>query len=149
MCNADTLSVEDIPRLFPDPEFVEAAKVLHMIAQTPEQLMLYNARLKAQRDESGRILQAKLEGEQAAQAKLEAIREKLEAAEAGIAAAEAATAEAQARGIAIGELRGQITLLQRLLKQPVWTDTEFATCDEALLSRTLSELQDRLTSSAP
>ena len=141
-----------------------------MIAQTPEQLMLYNARLKAQRDESGRILQAKLEGEQAAQAKLEAIREKLEAAEAGIAAAEAATAaaeaataeaqaataaaqaataEAQARGIAIGELRGQITLLQRLLKQPVWTDTEFATCDEALLSRTLSELQDRLTSSAP
>ena len=156
LCNADTLSVEDIPRLFPDPEFVEAAKVLHMIAQTPEQLMLYNARLKAQRDESGRILQAKLEGEQAAQAKLEAIREKLEAAEAGIAAAEAATAEAeaataaaQARGIAIGELRGQVTLLQRLLKQPVWTDTEFATCDEALLSRMLSELQDRLTSSAP
>ncbi len=33
-----------------------------MISQTPEQLMLYNAWLKLQRDEAARILQAPQEG---------------------------------------------------------------------------------------
>lgn len=44
--NADKLTPEDIRRLFPDEEIAEAAGVLEMISQTPEQLMLYNARLK-------------------------------------------------------------------------------------------------------
>ncbi|MFM8475632.1 MAG: Rpn family recombination-promoting nuclease/putative transposase, partial [Planctomycetaceae bacterium] len=47
--NADRLTLEDIPRLFPDPEFVEAAGILAMIAQTQEELIAYHARLKAQR----------------------------------------------------------------------------------------------------
>lgn len=59
---ADTLSTDDISRLFPDQEFSEAAGVLQMISQNPDQLLAYNARLKFQRDEAARILQAKQEG---------------------------------------------------------------------------------------
>jgi hypothetical protein len=159
----DTLSVEDIPRLLPDPEFVEAAKVLNMIAQTPEQLILYNARLKAQRDESGRLLQARLEGEQAAQAafaELQAAFAETQAAtaeaqaaaaeaQAATAEAQAATAEAQAAAAqaqARGILIGQISLLQKLLKKPISTAHDLATCDDATLSRMADELQDLLTS---
>jgi predicted transposase/invertase (TIGR01784 family) len=176
--HADTLSVEDIPRLLPDPEFVEAAKVLNMIAQTPEQLMLYNARLKAQRDESGRILQTKLELEQAKhdveqakheaeqakheaeqakheveqakheveqakheaeQAKHEAERARLELDRARLQAGQS-VAEAEARGMLIG----QIVLLRKLLKEPVQSDRELASCDDALLRRIARELQSRL-----
>ncbi len=62
--NADKLTPAEIRRLFPDQEFSEAAGVLEMISRTPEQLMAYNARLKFQRDEVARILQARLEGRQ-------------------------------------------------------------------------------------
>lgn len=44
--------------MFPDEEIAEAAGVLEMISQTPEQQLFYNARLKFQRDE-----QARLDGE--------------------------------------------------------------------------------------
>jgi hypothetical protein len=146
LCNADTLTLEDIPRLFPDPEFVEAAGILAMIAQTQEELIAYHARLKAQRDESGRILQAKLEGRQEGrqEGKQEGKQEALEQAE-------AMAAEREARGIALGEargeLRGQITLLQWLLKEPVWTEQEFAVCNEATLRELADALRTRLAAS--
>ena len=156
LCHVDTLSVEDIPRLLPDPEFVEAAKVLNMIAQTPEQLILYNARLKAQRDESGRLLQARLEGEQAAQAAFAELQAAFAETQAAFAEAQAATAEAQAataeaqaaaaQAQARGILIGQISLLQKLLKKPISTAHDLATCDDATLSRMADELQDLLTS---
>ena len=60
--NADKLTPEDIRRLFPDEEIAEAAGVLEMISQTPEQLMLYNARLKFQRDEEARLQKAREDG---------------------------------------------------------------------------------------
>jgi hypothetical protein len=59
---AQTLSTDDISRLFPEQEFSESAGVLQMISQNPDQLLAYNARLKFQRDEAARILQAKQEG---------------------------------------------------------------------------------------
>jgi len=62
--NAEKLTPGEIRRMFPDQEFSEAAGVLEMISRTPEQLMAYNARLKFQRDEVARILQARLEGRQ-------------------------------------------------------------------------------------
>ncbi len=64
LSNAEYLTTDDVRRLFPDKEFTEAAGVLEMIAKTPEQLIAYNARLKSQRDEAGRILSARQEGEQ-------------------------------------------------------------------------------------
>jgi predicted transposase/invertase (TIGR01784 family) len=142
LCNADSLTLEDIPRLFPDPEFVEAAGILAMIAQTQEELIAYHARLKAQRDESGRILQAKMEGRQ------EGRQEALEQAEAMAAEREArGIALGEARGEARGELRGQITLLQWLLKEPVWTEQEFAVCNEATLRELADALRTRLAAS--
>jgi hypothetical protein len=97
-----------------------------MIAQTQEEFIAYHARLKAQRDESGRILQAKLDGRQ------EALEQ-----------AEAMAAEREVRG----ELRGQITLLQWLLKEPVWTEQEFAVCNEATLRELADSLRNRLAAS--
>jgi flagellar biosynthesis/type III secretory pathway protein FliH len=136
--NADRLTLEDIPRLFPDPEFIEAAGILAMIAQTQEEFIAYHARLKAQRDESGRILQAKLDGRQ--EGREEGRQEgRLEALE----QAEAMAAEREARG----ELRGQITLLQWLLKEPVWTEREFAVCNEATLRELADALRTRLAAS--
>jgi flagellar biosynthesis/type III secretory pathway protein FliH len=136
--NADRLTLEDIPRLFPDPEFVEAAGILAMIAQTQEEFIAYHARLKAQRDESGRILQAKLDGRE--DGRQEGRQEALELAE-------AMAAEREARGEARGELRGQITLLQWLLKEPVWTEQEFAVCNEATLRELADALRNRLAAS--
>ena len=60
--NADKLTPEEIRRLFPDEEIAEAAGVLEMISQTPEQLMFYNARLKFQRDEEARLRKAQQDG---------------------------------------------------------------------------------------
>ncbi len=67
--NADKLTCAEVRSLFPDQEFSEAAGVLEMISRTPEQLMAYNARLKFQRDEVARILQARLEGEEIGEAR--------------------------------------------------------------------------------
>ena len=43
-----------------------------MISRTPEQLMAYNARLKFQRDEVAKMLQARREGEEIGEARGEA-----------------------------------------------------------------------------
>ena len=60
--NAEQLSQTEIRRLFPDEEIVEAAGLLEMISQTPEQRLRYNARLKFQRDEEARVLKAREDG---------------------------------------------------------------------------------------
>ncbi|MGV2342148.1 MAG UNVERIFIED_CONTAM: Rpn family recombination-promoting nuclease/putative transposase [Planctomycetaceae bacterium] len=62
--DADKLTTAEIRQLFPAEEFAEAAGILDMIAQTPEELMEYNARLKVQRDESARLQRARIEGRQ-------------------------------------------------------------------------------------
>jgi hypothetical protein len=110
------LNKDDIGRLFPDQEFSEAAGVLEMISQTPEQLMAYNARLKFQRDEAARILQARLEG----------LNEGEQIGE--------------ARGLQIG----RINLLRELLGLPAWTAAEFSHRDPAQLSTIADQLQQQL-----
>ncbi len=59
---AEQLTQREISGLFPDQEILEAAGVLEMIAQTPEQRLLYNARLKLRRDEESRPRGARQEG---------------------------------------------------------------------------------------
>lgn len=60
--NAEQLTQSEISQLFPDQEIAEAAGVLEMISQTPEQRLLYDARLKFQRDEESILRQARQEG---------------------------------------------------------------------------------------
>ena len=109
--------------VLPDQEFTEAAKVLDMIAQTPEQLQEYNARVKAQRDEEARIIYAQQQGIEIGEARGEARGEQ--------------------RGIRRGLLQGQILLLQQLLTLPTCTEDQFATFDIDQLAHILAQLQQR------
>jgi hypothetical protein len=117
---ADSLSTGDISRLFPDREFSEAAGVLQMVSQNPDQLPAYNARLKFQRDEAARMLQAKLEGRQ------EGFEEGLE------------------KGLQKGRHEGRINLLRELLGLPTWPEDEFSTRDATQLSNIADQLQQQL-----
>ena len=116
--NADKLTPEDIRRLFPDEEIAEAAGVLEMIAQTPEQLMLYNARLKFQRDEEARLQKAREDG----------IR------------------EGEARGRQEGFLAGRIVLLQELLGIRLSTAEELIGYSDTQLHDLAEQLQQQLRS---
>ena len=116
--HAQELTTEQINQLLPDQEFTEAARVLEMISQTPEQLYEYNARVKAQRDEEARIIYAQQQG-----------------IEIG-----------QRQGIEIGQLQGQILQLQQLLKLPTCTDEQFAACDIDQLTQMLTQLQQQFKS---
>ena len=109
--------------VLPDQEFTEAAKVLDMIAQTPEQLQEYNARVKAQRDEEARIIYAQQQGIQIGEARGEARGEQ--------------------RGIRRGLLQGQILTLQQLLRLPTCTEEQFAACDIDQLTHMLAQLQQQ------
>ena len=56
LSHTDELTTEQIARLLPEQQFSEAAKVIEMIARTPNQHREYNARLKAPRYKEARIL---------------------------------------------------------------------------------------------
>jgi flagellar biosynthesis/type III secretory pathway protein FliH len=116
--NADKLTPEDIRRLFPDEEIAEAAGVLEMISQTPEQLMLYNARLKFQRDAEARLQKAREDG----------IR------------------EGEARGRQEGFLAGRIVLLQELLGIRPSTPEELVGYNDTQLHDMAEQLQRQLRS---
>jgi predicted transposase/invertase (TIGR01784 family) len=118
------LTTEQVGLLLPEQEFTEAARVLDMIAQTPEQLHEYNARLKAQRDEEARIIYAQQQG------------------------IEIGEARGEARGIRRG-LQGQILLLQQILKLPASTDEQFAACDIDHLTQMLTQLQQKFKTQMP
>jgi predicted transposase/invertase (TIGR01784 family) len=62
LLNAEKMTLDDVRRLFLEIEFAEAAGVLNMISQNPEQRQLYEARLKFQRDEAARLEGAINEG---------------------------------------------------------------------------------------
>ena len=63
LMNSDKMTEVEIRVLFAEPEFAEAAGVLEMINQTPEQLQEYRARMKFQMDEIARLDYARQEGE--------------------------------------------------------------------------------------
>jgi predicted transposase/invertase (TIGR01784 family) len=63
-CRADESTADELTTRLPDPVFAEATGVLEMIARNPEERRLYNERLKMERDERARNLQARQEGRQ-------------------------------------------------------------------------------------
>ncbi len=62
LSNAEIMTETEIRELFAEPEFEEAAGVLEMINQSPEQLQEYRARKKFQMDEIARLDYAREEG---------------------------------------------------------------------------------------
>ena len=143
LLNADKLSYDDVRHIFPDEEFSEAAGVLEMISQTPQQMMLYNARLKFQRDEFARLEQSRLEVEQSRfeveQSRLELEQARIEGEQARVEG-EQARVEGEARGMNLGRIK----VLQELLGLQPSTAAELAEHDDTQLFQLAEQLQHQL-----
>lgn len=117
---AEQLTQGEISRLFPDQEIAEAAGVLAMISQSDAQRLLYNARLKFQRDEESRLRgardEARKEGRQ----------------------------EGRQQGRQEGVIVGRILLLQQLLGLRESTVDDFSGIDASQLSTLEEQLQQQL-----
>ncbi len=138
--NAEQLTPNEISRLFPDREIAEAAGVLEMISRTPEQRLLYNARLKFQRDDAARLQKAHED------ALAEGLQEGLqEGIQKGLQEGlQEGLQKGLQKGRQEGVLVGRITLLQQLLGVPQSTLEELAGYDEARLNDLAEQLQHQL-----
>ena len=87
-----------------------------MISQTPEQRLLYNARLKFQRDEEARVLKAREDG----------------------------MPEGEAKGLREGVVVGRIMLLQQILGIPESKADELSRSDVSELADLEEQLQRQL-----
>ena len=117
-----------------DDEFAEAVGVLEMISKTQEERMLYQARLKFQRDERARLTFAEQEG-----------RAKGEAEGRAEGRTEGRT-EGRVEGEARGEQIGRIRILQQLLGLQESSNEELAAMDLSALEAMAAELQGKLPS---
>ena len=126
LLNAETMTLDEVRRLFPDIEFSEAAGVLEMISKNPEQRQLYDARLKFQRDEAARLEAARIEGIE--KGRDEGLREGI-----GIE-----------KGIEKGEIFGCITTLQGLLGLVESSRDELSRYNEDQLSDLVEQLKHQL-----
>ncbi|TVP97934.1 MAG: Rpn family recombination-promoting nuclease/putative transposase [Planctomycetaceae bacterium] len=119
-CRAKESTKEELAARLPHPVFAEAVGVLEMIAKNPDERRLYNARLKMERDERARNLQARLEGELEGEVK------------------------GRLEGRLEGELMGQVKLLQQLLGDSPSGTEELLSLGMQRLTALEQELQKRL-----
>ena len=110
---AAQLTPDEVRRILADAEFIEAAGVLEMIAQSPQERARYEARLKFERDQAWRIN----------------------------AATEKGIEKGMEKGIERGEYSGQIRLLQRLLGLPESPSSDLAALDIPGLQDLVNQLQ--------
>jgi predicted transposase/invertase (TIGR01784 family) len=115
---------ERLAELLRDPPYREAIGVLQMISQSPEDLQYYEDRLKFLRDEQGKLLAAKQEGEQLGLAR--------------------GREEGREEGREQGKLAGKIQMIQELLGDAVDSDEALLSHDRDTLTALLSDLQTRL-----
>lgn len=113
---AEGMMSHDLLQRLADPLFEELVEILKMIQRTPEQRLLYELRVRAERDYITGLEAARREGEASGEAR------------------------GKAEGVALGRLRA----LQQVLGLPEITDTEFETLDSIAIERIISELQDRI-----
>ena len=132
------MTLDDVRRLFPEVEFSEAAGVLNMISQNPEQRQLYEARLKFQRDEAARLEGAINEGIEKGitQGRVEGRVEGLVEGR----------VEGRVEGMKVGQLLGQITILHDLLGDSQPNPEELSTFTEAQLVELIEQLKRQLRS---
>ena len=116
--------MDEINRLLPDEVFREAASVLDVVANTPEQKRFYEARLKFQRDEAARARSARDEGFE------EGIEKGIEK---GIET-----------GIEKGEIFGRIKTLQGLIGVVESSREELFEYSVEQLTTMLEQLRDQL-----
>ena len=125
LLHAETMSGPEILEFFREPEFVEAAGVLEMINQTPEQLQEYRARMKFQMDEIARFDYARLEGLQEGRK------------------------EGRQEGRQEGEFIGQISVLQSILGISKPTREELLVSSLSELTAIVRQLQQQLADRKP
>jgi len=111
---------QELSRRLVDPEFKEAAGVLEMVAKTPRERMLYEARLKHELDTAGRVEQATLDG--LIQGRAEGREETLE----------------------IAEVAARVLVLQTKLDLPVKPLSDLVKLGLAKLSKLEAELTRKL-----
>ena len=128
LLNVEHLSLSSVRGIFPEAEFSEAAGVLNMISQSPEQRQLYEARKKFQFDEAARMEGALSQGRE-------------EGREQGRAEGRE---EGRAQGRAEGALLGQIILLQEQMGVAEFNQNELTNFSEAQLSEVAEEFKRRL-----
>lgn len=116
LMHAENLTMVDIRELFPEPEIVEAAGVLEVIKNTPEQMDNYISRLKYQLDEDARMEAARTEG----------------------------LSEGRSEGRLEGELIGRIETLQEILGVNEPTRKDLLDCDIAQLTDICEKLRQQL-----
>ena len=124
LLNVEHLSLSGVRGIFPEAEFSEAAGVLNMISQSPEQRQLYEARKKFQFDEAARMEGALSQGRE------EGLKQGRE--------------EGRAQGRAEGALLGQIILLQEQMGVAEFNQNELTNFSEAQLSEVAEEFKRRL-----
>lgn len=111
---------ETLAELLRDPPYRQALEVLQMISQYPEDLQYCEDRLKFLRDEQGKLLAAKQEGEQLG------------------------LGNGREQGREEGKLAGKIQLIQDLLGGEVDSDEALLSRDHDSLIVLLSDLYTRL-----
>ena len=121
LLNAPKMTPEEIRKLFPDPEFVEAAEILEMISQTPEKMHEYSARMKLRLDEAARLDYAREEG-------IEKGRE-----------------EGREEGLEKGRLLGEIRILQEFLGLEQPTNDELSSYSVSRLTVLSQRLRKKLS----
>ena len=118
------MTAEEIRKLFPDPEFVEAVEVLEMIKQTPEKMHEYSARMKLRLDEAARLEYAREEG-------IERGREE-------------GRGEGLEEGLEKGKIIGEIGLLQKILGIETPTSDELSNYNLPKLTALSRRLKKKL-----
>lgn len=124
LMNAEHLTDDDVCRLFPDREIAEAAGVLKMISQSPEDQLFYFGRLKFQRDEEARLRKAELDGFE---------KGRQEGRQEGLL-----------EGWKEGRQEGRIQLLQQILGLPESTHDDLDGLDSSRLSELESQLLQQI-----
>ena len=142
LLNAENLTVAEIRDLFPEPEFAEAAGVLEMIKDNPDQMSDYISRLKYKLDEGWRIESTRAEALR--EGREEGLKEgREEGREQG---REQGLKEGELKGKSVGELIGQIVILQELLGMTVPGREELSYYDAIQLKDLCSQLRLQLRS---
>ncbi|MCC6509656.1 MAG: Rpn family recombination-promoting nuclease/putative transposase, partial [Pirellulaceae bacterium] len=125
--HATQMEPDELSDLLGGEPYRKAIGVLEMISKTPEDYQYYEDRLKFLRDEEGKLLAAREEGEQLGMVKGEQL--------------------GMVKGEQLGLLKGELSkiqMLQGLLGDPVSPFEELLSYDGPNLTSLLDSLQDRL-----
>ncbi len=122
------LTAEQVADQLADSPFIEAAGILEMIARTPKERDLYEARLKLQRDEEARLRYAKNQG----------LTEGIELGR------EEGLEKGREQGREQGKLAGSVQTLQELLGEEISADKELLGMNFDSLATLIQQLQQKL-----